>query len=184
LRSQVFADLIAMAFTCDLTRAATLEITTFQCHMNVFQPTSAMGSAITADLHEVGHNGDANNRGQIAVSTCLQWHMQFYAYLVDKLKNTPEGAGSVLDNTVALFVPEGGHGTQLDDGVTENAAHSVEGMAMVIGGGTAGGITSHGQHILKEGTHPAQVLISGMQAAGVQGDSLGEVSGNVPELFA
>jgi hypothetical protein len=184
LRSQVFADLIAMAFTCDLTRAATLEITTFQCHMNVFQPTNAMGSAITADLHEVGHNGDANNRGQIAVSTCLQWHMQFYAYLVDKLKNTPEGAGSVLDNTVALFVPEGGHGTQLDDGVTENAAHSVEGMAMVIAGGTSGGITSHGQHIASPGTHPAQVLISGMQAAGVQGDSLGEVSGNVPELFA
>ena len=184
LRAQVFADLIAMAFTCDLTRVATLQITVFQSHMNVYQPTNGGGYAITADLHEVGHNGDANNRGQLAVSTLLKWHMTPYAYLLDKLKNTSEGAGTVLDNTVALFVPEGGHGTQLDDGVTEYAAHSVEGMAMVIGGGANGGITSHGQHIVKAGTHPAQVLVSAMQAAGVAGDTLGEVTGNVPELFA
>jgi hypothetical protein len=57
-------------------------------------------------------------------------------------------------------------------------------MAMIIGGGRTGGITSHGQHIVAAGSHPAQVLISGMQAAGVAGDTLGEVSGNLPELFA
>jgi hypothetical protein len=184
LRGQIFGDLIAMAFTCDLTRVATLQLSVFQSHMNVYQMTNAMGLPILADLHEVGHNGDANNRGQLPVSTCLKWHVSHYAYLLDKLKNTSEGAGTVLDSTVALFVPEGGHGTQLDDGASPFAAHSVEGMAMIIGGGRTGGITSHGQHIVAAGSHPAQVLISGMQAAGVAGDTLGEVSGNLPELFA
>jgi hypothetical protein len=33
------------------------------------------------------------------------------------------------------------------------------------------------------GAHPGQCLISAMQAAGFAGDTFGEVSGNVPELF-
>ena len=67
-----------------------------------------------ADLHEVGHNGDANNRGQLPVSLCLQWHLGHYAYLLDKLKSTPEGAGGVLDNSVVIFMPEAGHGRHLN----------------------------------------------------------------------
>src|SRR5206468_4191855 len=75
-RARVFADLIAMAFACDLTRAATLQITVFQSHMNVYTITNALGLPILADLHECGHNGDANNKGQLPVSTCLKWHVQ------------------------------------------------------------------------------------------------------------
>ena len=183
-RARILADLIHMAFTCDLTRAATLQLTVFQSHMNVVEMTTDLGYTVTADLHEVGHNGDPNNQGQLAVSTCLHWHVSHYAYLLDRLKSTPEGAGTLLDNTVALFVPEGGHGTQLDDASTPNAAHSVEQMCLLLGGGTNGGLTTHGQHIQQPGTHPAQVLISGMQAAGFAGDTLGEVTGNVPDLFS
>jgi hypothetical protein len=80
-RARIMADLIHMAFVCDLTRAATLQITTFQSHMNVYPITGNLDSPIAldrpflADLHEVGHNGDADNRGQLAVSLCLQWHI-------------------------------------------------------------------------------------------------------------
>ena len=77
------------------------------------RPTWAL--PVRADLHEVGHNGDAENRGQLPVSLCLQWHISHYAYLLDKLKNTPEGAGTVLDNSAIVFMPEAGHGTQLND---------------------------------------------------------------------
>jgi hypothetical protein len=40
-----------------------------------------------------------------------------------------------------------------------------------------------GGHIVKTGTHPGRVLVSAMQAVGHSGDTLGEVMGNVPELF-
>ncbi|HMI92293.1 MAG TPA: hypothetical protein VK509_13045, partial [Polyangiales bacterium] len=60
--------------------------------------------------------------------------------------------------------------------------HSVEEMVLLVGG-RAGGLQP-GRHIPKDGAHPAQCLVSAMQAAGYTGDSLGEVSGNVPELFA
>ena len=180
-RARVLADLIHMAFVCDLTRVATLQITVFQSHMNVYPITEALGLPVRADLHECGHNGDQENRGQIPVSTTLQWHVSHYAYLLDKLKNTPEGAGNVLDNSAVIFMPEAGHGVQLNDGASVNQTHSVEKMVLLVAG-RAGGLAPRG-HFAATGTHPAKVLVSAMQAAGYDGDTLGEVTGNVPDLF-
>lgn len=182
-RGRVFADLIHMAYACDLARTATLQITCFQSHMNVHPVSSDLGLPILADLHEVGHNGDERNRGQLPVSTMLRWHMGIYAHLLQKLADTPEGDGTLLDRCVNIFLPEGGHGTQLNDGATPNQTHSVEHMVAVLGGGSALGLRL-GQHVrAQDGTHPAQALITGMQAAGFPGDQLGEVDGNIPELL-
>src|ERR671920_479394 len=43
-RARLLADLIHMAFVCALTRVATLQLTVFQSHMNVFPITEAMGT--------------------------------------------------------------------------------------------------------------------------------------------
>jgi hypothetical protein len=180
-RARLLADLIHMAFVCDLTRVATLQLTVFQSHMNVFPITSAMGTPIRADLHEVGHNGDQNNRGQLPVSLCLQWHISHYAYLLEKMKQTKEGDGTLLDNSVVVFMPEAGHGTQLNDATTKLQTHSVEDMVLLVGG-RAGGLKP-GRHIASAGAHPGRVLTSCMQAAGATATSLGEVSGTLPELF-
>jgi hypothetical protein len=180
-RARALADLIHMAFVCDLTRVATLQLTTFQSHMNVFGITTDLGTPIRADLHEVGHNGDEQNRGQLPVSLCLQWHVSHYAYLLNKLKQTQEGAGSVLDNSAIVFLPEAGHGTQLNDATSADQTHSVENMVALVAG-KAGGLLP-GRHVVGNGAHPVQVLISAMQAAGYSGNSLGEVTGNFPGVF-
>jgi len=181
LRGELLADLVHMALVCDLTRVFTLQLTVFQSHMNVFQITSDLGVPMRADLHEVGHNGDTENRGQLAVSTILKWHIGFYARLLSKLKATPEGDGNLLDHSAIFFMPEGGHGTQLNDATTPNQTHSVEQMVLLLAG-RAGGLEP-GRHIDASGYHPVQGLISGMQAAGYSGDSLGEVSGAIPDVF-
>jgi len=180
-RARVMVDLIHMAFICDLARVATLQVTVFQSHMNVWQLSNDLGMPIRADQHEVGHNGDADNRGQIVVSTILGWHVDIWGQLVRKLKETPEGAGTALDNSAIVFMPEAGHGVQLNDGVSEYATHSVEEMVQLIAG-RAGGLMP-GKHIDTAGAHPVQNLISAMQAVGYEGDTLGEVSGNIPQLF-
>lgn len=181
LRAELLVDLIHMAMVCDLTRVFTLQLTVFQSHMNVYPFTSDMGLPIRADLHEVGHNGDADNRGQIAVSTCLQWHVQFYARLISKMKATPEGNGTLLDGSAVFFMPEAGHGRQLNDAVTENQTHSVENMALILAG-RAGGLLP-GRHIDASGFHPAQALASGIRAAGVDVAGFGETSGGIDALF-
>lgn len=180
-RARLLADLVHMALVCDLTRVFTLQLTTFQSHMNVFAITSDLGLPIRADLHEVGHNGDADNRGQLAVSTCLKWHIGHYAYLLDKLRHTPEGDGTLLDNSAVVFLPEAGHGTQLDDATSTNQGHCVEDMVLLVAG-KAGGLRT-GQHIDGSGYHPAQGLLTVMKAAGYEGDDFGEVSGVIPGLI-
>lgn len=181
-RAQVMADLIHMAFVCDLTRVATLQITVFQSHMNVHKIATMLGTPILADLHEVGHNGDPMNRGQLPVSLMLQWHISFYARLVENLKNTPEGAGSVLDNSAIVFMAEAGHGRQLNDAKSDFATHSVENMVLLIAG-RAGGMKP-GRHIPTMGAHPAQALLGAMKAVGFTGDTLGEVKGPLASLFS
>ncbi|MEM7137016.1 MAG: DUF1552 domain-containing protein [Myxococcota bacterium] len=187
-RSRLFADLIHMAFVCDLSRAASLQITAFQSHMNVRPIADGLGTlegttrpaqwaSVGGDLHEVGHNGDPNNRGQIPSAALLGWHISHYAYLIDKLRNTPEAGGNALDNTVLVFTAEAGHGLQLNDGSSQNQTHSVENMVLLVAG-RAGGLNP-GAHIDGARQHPARVLVRAMQAAGYTGDSLGEVSGAI-----
>jgi hypothetical protein len=165
-RAQVMSDLLHMAFTCDLTRSATLVYTFAQC----FIDTQAMLGIQQTDVHELGHGAGSDEDKADAFA----WHIDHFAGLVAKLRDTPEGAGSLLDNTVLVFMPEGGW----DDG----DPHSGENMVALIAGGRAGGLQP-GQHVATDGQHPASVLISAMNAAGIANETLGEVEGRIPELF-
>jgi hypothetical protein len=175
LRAQVLTDIIHMAFVCDIARVATLQITAFQSHMNAGPIASMLGySPFSADLHEIGHGGDPQNNGQIPVSALIGWHVGHYARLLQKLKDTKEGAGTALDNSAIVFVPEGGHGASVEDAGKTNQTHSVENMAMIVGG-RAGGMQP-GKHIASAGAHPASVLFAAMKAVGYAGASFGEVT--------
>lgn len=173
-RARIFCDLVHMAFTCDLSRVGTLMFTMFQSHMNMYALTGAK-----CDLHEIGHNGDPAQKGTLAVSKAIAWHMKHFAYLVAKLRDTPEGAGRLLDNCAILFLHEGGHGLDTATGKT-NSTHSTENMACLIAG-RAGGLKP-GQHVVAAGKHPANVVASAMKAVGLPA-TLGEVSGEIPALF-
>lgn len=171
-RATVFADMIHMALACDLTRVVSLQYTMFQSHMNM-HPLIAEPN----DLHEIGHSG----AGTAGMAKAHAWHMKHWAYLINKLKSTPEGNGTMLDNTVLVFVFEGGHGYD-PSGVKANSSHSTERMVALVAGGTAGG-HKPGKHIVTQNAHPASVIISAMKMAGYSGNSLGEVTGDIPALF-
>lgn len=174
-RAKIFCDLIHMAVTCDLSRVATLMFTMFQSHLNMYPLTGQR-----CDLHEIGHNGDPASKGTLAVSKAIAWHMKHFAYLLGKLRDTPEGPGKVLDNCAVVFLHEGGHGLDTATSKT-NSTHSTENMACLIAG-RAGGLKP-GQHVAATGKHPANVLITAMNAVGVPGN-LGEVVGGIPALLA
>jgi hypothetical protein len=173
-RARVFCDLIHMALACDLSRVVSLMFTMFQSHMNMFSLTGHH-----CDLHEIGHNGDPISRGTLGVSKGIAWHMKHFAYLVAKLRDTPEGAGRMIDSCALLFLHEGGHGLDTATGKL-NSSHSTENMACLIAG-RAGGLNP-GKHVVAAGKHPANVIISAMNAVGVPGN-LGEVTGSLPALF-
>ena len=170
LRAKIFCDLITMAFACDMARSGTLMLTMAQSHMNMHPLIGA-----PYDMHEVGHAMKTPD-----VSKGIAWHTKQFAYLVQKLGETPDGAGKLLDSSALVYINEGGHGRD-PEGAKDNSAHSTERMAALIAG-RAGGM-KQGKHIVATGKHPVNVTNSAMKAVGVEKD-LGEVTGVIPELFA
>lgn len=171
-RAKVFCDMLHMAMVCDLTRVATLQMTMFQSHLNM----NALTQQAT-DLHEISHNGVSG--GTMAVSKAIAWHVKWYAYLLQKIKDTPEANGSMLDNLAMVYLWEGGHGYDPGGGV-DNSAHSTENMAAMVAGRVGG--LHPGLHIPAPGMHPANVIITAMKAVGYTQNSLGEVTGEIPGL--
>ena len=169
-RARVFSDLVHMAFTCDLTRSVALLYTMAQSHMNIHSITGD-----PYDQHELGHSGTTTTN----FSQVIAWHVDHFAYLVAKLRDTPEGAGSVLDNSALVLLHEGGHGFDPGAG-DDNSSHSTENMFTMIAGG-AGGLQG-GLHVDGLGRHPVNVLNTAMAAVGVD-ENLGEVIGTIDELF-
>ena len=171
-RANLFVDLIHLAMVCDLTRVASLQMTMFQSHLNMYALT---GQA--TDCHELGHGGVPG--GTLALSKGIAWHVKHFTRLVQKFKDTPEGNGTMLDHSAMLYLLEGGHGWD-PEGLRDNSSHSTENMACMLAG-RAGGL-SPGQHVVAAGKHPANVIVTAMKAVGMNTDQLGEVTGDIPEL--
>src|SRR5467141_888981 len=90
-----------------------------------------------ADAKAPGANGADAQR--IRRDIC-RWHVEEFAYLLGKLKSTPEGDGNLLDHTLLLFVHE--H--------AEANAHKNNNLALIVAG-HAGGVKT-GLHTRTTGT--------------------------------
>jgi hypothetical protein len=176
-RAQVMTGLLAKAFACDLARVATLQYTCVQCFMNVEKLVG-----VQMDLHELAHLSSIQGGAEVAqqkVMAMYGWHMKHFASLATQLKSElgPDGK-PLLDNTVLVFVNEGGLGPA--EGKNP-ASHSTDNMMVVVAGGKNLGLKP-GRHIRANNDHPAKVIASAMNAAGVNG-SLGEVQGRLEAMF-
>ena len=168
-RARVLCDLMYMAFVCDLTRVASMMVTYPQSFMSV-EPICGVAS----DLHEMSHGqGDDETWSQ-----AIGWVVGWFGYLAAKLRDAPEGDGSVLDRTGLALVWEGGWGYDPADDA-DGHAHSTENMSVLVAG-RAGGLQP-GVHIQAVDSHPAQVLNTVLHAVGVESD-LGEVAGEITGL--
>jgi hypothetical protein len=168
-----------MALACDLTRTVALQYTHAHCWLNMFPLTGH-----TNDQHELGHGGSTGSDATPleAFSDAIAWNVGHWARWVAKLRDTTDFDGRrMLDNTAMVLVFEGGHGYDPEGGNQD--VHSSENMAVLIAGRAGGLNPEGGKHIAAPGEHPGRVLTSAMQAVGA-GETLGELSGVIPELFA
>jgi hypothetical protein len=164
-RAIVMADLLHMAFVCDLSRVASWQLTFHKCWMNMFAI-----AGLQSDAHELSH-GAGSPEGLTEV---VAWHVKHFARLADKLRNTPEGDGNVLDSTAMVMLFEGGFGADPQGVQGQDSPHSTENMCALVAG-RAGGFNTPSRHLVANGAHPAQVLLSAMNAVGVQGP-LGDIT--------
>jgi len=177
-RADLFADLVQMALACDMTRAMSLAGASVMTGSGMrHEQWSDVGG-----LHgEVQHASAQSN-----LDNANRWFVDVYARVLERLKAIPEGDGTLLDHTAAVFVMEGGKGLTSDDQRSGDGGgdpnHSCDNMIFLVGG-RAGGLVP-GQHISLAGAdrHPTEVLNSMLRAVGVD-DRLGEITGTIDELF-
>lgn len=90
--------------------------------------------------HEYTHGQVETPQGIRILRDICRWHVEEFAYLVGKMKATPEGGGTLLDHTCLLFVHE--H--------AEANIHKNNGLAVIVAG-HAGNIKT-GLHTRMTGT--------------------------------
>jgi hypothetical protein len=161
----ILFDLIALAYQADLTRVAS--------YIMVAEGTNRTYNhiGISDSFHPVSHH--ANDLGRIEKLVRIQtWHMERFADFIGKLAATPDGDGSLLDQSIFLY------GSNMSNSDRHNG-HPLPTIVVGGGGGTFGG----GRHIEPPDPTPlANVHLTLLGKAGLEQESFGDSTGTITDL--
>ncbi len=159
------------AFVCNLTRVV------------FFMWTAAASSAVWENLypgmprynhHALSHMDLGNADIARAMSAIDRWFADRTATFVTNLKGTPEGAGSLLDNTLVMYTSEVSDGT-----------HSYANMPIALFGGP--GVHLQGGRFVQQGNRPMNDLWLAIASTfGSSATSLGapeQCTGPISDIF-
>jgi hypothetical protein len=99
-------DLIVAALQCNVTRVASLQ------WGNSNDQCSYSWLGVNALGHDLAHNNGNCDPSGSKKQQVFRWYAEQFAYLLGKLQSIPEGTGTMLDNTVVLWVSEFGESNQ------------------------------------------------------------------------
>jgi len=179
----IFVDLMALAFTCDITRSITFMLGNGTSN-NDFEFLIGRSTPHHGTSH---HQGDADKLE--ALTKIGTWEMSQLSNLLSKLDAAVDGDGkTVLDNTTFYMSSD----------VADGDSHNHYDMPILVAGGASGKLKIDGSHVnytpdltfprgligKRSDVHTGRVLISILQAHGVMQDTFGEaVGGPLPELM-
>jgi hypothetical protein len=93
--------------------------------------------------------------------------MAKFAYFVDKLKETKDGDGTLLDHSLVLY------GSSLSDG----NQHNFSPLPIVLAGGASGKLQG-GRHVqFPKDTHMSNLLLALLDKLGARQDTFGDSTG-------
>jgi hypothetical protein len=100
------------------------------------------------------------------------YHLEQFAYLVGKMKNTADGDGSLLDHSVLV------HGS----GLSDSNRHDHSNLPTLIAGNANGRIRT-GRHLVFENNTPMSNLhLSLLDCVGVQAGKFGDATGRLEHV--
>jgi hypothetical protein len=158
-------DIMALAFWTDSTRIAT-----FMFGNEVSGKNFSFLDGVNGGHHQISHH--EKDPAKIEQYQKINiWHMQQYAYLLEKLKSIKEGDGTLLDNCMVMF----------GSGMKDGNAHSPQNLPIVLAG-KGGGKLATGRHLVYEKKTPLCNLYRTMLTCmgtplSEFGDSTGELAG-------
>jgi hypothetical protein len=160
--AKVMFDMMALAYQTDLTRVSTFLFGREQSGRTY--PEIGVPEA----HHPISHH--AGNPGQLAkLAKVNHFHATLFAHLLERLRSTPDGDGSLLDHSVILY----------GAGISDSNMHLHHELPILLAGGSAGRIKG-GRHLrLEKHTPLANLHVSVLEKLGVPIERLGDSSGHV-----
>ena len=164
--AKLMFDLQVLAFQADITRVVTFQLT--RELSNRTYPEIGVPDPHHPTSH---HGGDPEKVAKIAkINT---FHVSLFAEFLQKLKATPEGDGTLLDNTVYLY----------GSGMGNPSLHDHVNLPILVAGGAATGMRG-GRHLRYEnGTSLGNLHLTLLDRVGVHLDAFGDSDGKVEDLF-
>jgi hypothetical protein len=163
--ARLMADLMVIAYQADLTRVVSFMLAREGSNRSY----RAIG--ISDGHHDCTHH--QNNPEKIEKTIKINtYHVEQLAYLIDRLKDTPDGDGTLLDHSMILY------GSSINDG--NRHTHTDLPLAL-IGGGN--GKLKGGRHIRYAPETPmTNLLLAMLDKAGVHTGKLGDSTGTIEHL--
>jgi hypothetical protein len=164
--ARLMFDLQVLAMQGDITRVMTFQLareTSNRSYPELGVPDSH---------HPLSHHG--NDPEKITkMAKINQFHVSLFAYFLKKLQETPEGDGTLLDNTLCLY----------GSGMGNPNKHDHTNLPTIVAGGSAVGMKG-GRHIrYQEVTPLANIHLALLDKVGVDLERFADSTGMAPELF-
>ncbi len=158
-------DLQLLAYQADLTRV----ITFMYGREQTGRPYPQIG--VPEPHHPLTHH--QNNPDKMAKCAKIQrYHIQLFAEYLGKLRNTPDGDGSLLDHVILLF----------GSGISNSDRHTHGPLPTFLVGGGSGALKGGRHLVYPEHTPLTNLQLTLLNKLGVPAEKLGDSTGQFKEL--
>jgi hypothetical protein len=160
-------DLIVLAWQTDLTRVITLMVGHEQSGMTYPQ------IGVPDAHHPISHHQLEAEKVE-KTAKINAYHVKMFAYLLEKLRDTPDGDGKLLDHVTLIY----------GAGIADSNTHAPVNIPFLLAGGGSGNLKG-GRHTNLRGVPLANLHLTLMDQFGVNWERIGDSTGRVePGLLA
>jgi hypothetical protein len=150
-------DLQVLAWQADITRVTTFMMA--QELSGAVYPASGIREA----FHNLSHHSHVRaNMDKLAVLNT--YHVTTMRYLIDKLKATPDGDGTLLDHSLVLY----------GSGMGNSNQHDHEDLPVILIGGASGRLKGGRHHVLPPKTTMSNLLLAVLDKFGARLEKFGD----------
>ncbi len=167
-KTRLILDIMALAFWSDATRVSTLMFGNSVSNRNF-----SFLEGVDGNHHSLSHHQN-NQETMEAYARIGHWHVEQYAYFLNKLKSYKEGDSNLLDQSMIMFA----------SGLRDGNRHSPYDLPVVVAG-KAGGKLASGQNLkFNKDTPLANLYVSMLQGMNIDVDRFADSTGSLSTIEA
>jgi hypothetical protein len=155
-------DLQVLAWQADLTRISTFLLA------KELSGAVYPKSAIRDSYHTLSHHSQSEDlKARYAVLN--RYHVGLFAYFVEKLHNTPDGDGTLLDNSLVMY----------GSGMSDGNSHDHDPLPVLLAGRASGHLEGNRHIVNPKRTNMSNLLVAMLDKLGVPQESFGDSTGHL-----